>query len=308
MNVKNYIVYPLESVFYNGFIRFLLRKKPKYNKKYRISICGIFKNEARFLKEWIEYHLMIGVDHFYMYNNNSEDNYLEVLQPYINKGYVTLVQWTKDHAQMEAYQHFYANYAKETQWLSFLDIDEFIIPRYATNINDWIKEYEKYPVILIYWKMFGTGGKLKHDYNRLTIEQYTVCHEGFSSLKGKCIVNTDYEVAYWNEMSHHHTCVKYPFMGFNIRCYGINPFHRFVIGPRHPGIKNSAKATIQINHYWSKAWDVYDEKRQRTDVFFVDNPKKSLDYFYRFEEQNISCDYSIFRFVIKLKHRLLNIQ
>ncbi len=301
-------VYFIESIFYNTLFRCFLCKQPKYDKKYRISICGIFKNEARFLKEWMEYHIMIGVDHFYMYNNNSEDNYLEVLQPYIDKGYVTLVQWTKDHAQMEAYQHFYVNYAKETQWLSFLDIDEFIVPRYAKDINEWIKEYEKYPVILIYWKMFGTGGQMKHDDNKLTIEQYTVSHEGFSSHRGKCIVNTDYEVAYWNELSHHNTCVKYPFCGLKIRCYGANPFHRFVISTIHLGINNYAKASIQINHYWSKAWDVYDEKRQRTDVFYKNNPKKNLDYFFESERQNITSDYSIFRFIMELKHRFYNIK
>lgn len=300
--------YKLESFVFNYLIRFFLIRRPKYNKKYRISICGIFKNEARFLNEWIEYHIMIGIDHFYMYNNNSEDNYLEILKPYIDNGYVTLVQWTKEHAQMEAYQHFYENYSEETQWLSFLDIDEFLVPRYANDINEWIKKYEKYPVILIYWKMFGTGGRMKHDYNSLTIEQYTISHEGYSSHKGKCIVNTDYKVAVWDNMSHHHTSVLYPIWGRHIRLYGINPFHRFVIGSVHPKIKNHAKASIQINHYWSKAWDIYDEKRQRTDVFFKKNPKQNLNYFFGFEEQNITSDYSIFRFIMKLKIKMNNIK
>ena len=307
MNNLQKTKYQLESLFFNYAIRPFLFRKPKYNKKYRISICGIFKNEAPFLHEWIEYHIMIGIDHFYMYNNNSEDKYLVVLQPYIDKGYVTLIQWTKNHAQMEAYQHFYANYAKETQWLSFLDIDEFLVPRYADNINDWIKDYEKYPVILIYWKMFGTGGRMEHNFNLLTIEQYINSHEGFSSKKGKCIVNTDYKVAVWDDMSHHHTSVAFPFWGKNIRLYGVNPFHRFVIGSIHPKINNYPKASIQINHYWSKAWDIYDEKRQRTDVFFKDNPKQNLSYFFRFEQQNIACDYSVFRFLMKLKMQMMNI-
>ena len=55
-------------VVLNLFVRFFLRH-PKYNKKYKISICGIFKNESCFLKEWIEYHEILGVEHFYLYNN-----------------------------------------------------------------------------------------------------------------------------------------------------------------------------------------------------------------------------------------------
>ena len=51
----------LELLFCNFFLRLFLRK-PNYDKKYRISLCGIFKNEASFLKEWIEFHEMIGVE------------------------------------------------------------------------------------------------------------------------------------------------------------------------------------------------------------------------------------------------------
>ena len=106
----------------NSFLRLFL-KRPKYDKKYKISICGIFKNEALFLREWIEYHEMIGVEHFYLYNNNSEDDFLKILQPYIDRGLVTLTDWPYNQAQMKAYRHFYETYRHETQWVSFLDIE-----------------------------------------------------------------------------------------------------------------------------------------------------------------------------------------
>ena len=44
------------------------------------SICMNFKDEAIYLKDWVEYHLSIGVDHFYLYNNESSDNFLEILK------------------------------------------------------------------------------------------------------------------------------------------------------------------------------------------------------------------------------------
>lgn len=302
---KQNLIYSLESVLYNGVVRFLLWKKPKYDKKYRISIVGIFKNESRFLKEWIEYHLMIGVDHFYMYNNNSEDDFESVLKPYVEKGVVTLVEWKKNNAQMEAYQDFFERYGHETQWMVFLDLDEYIVPRYKSNLYEWIKDYERYPVILVYWKMFGTSGKIKHDFSRLVMEQYIVSHEGFSTHKGKCFVNTDFKISFYNEMTHHSSCVKYPLLGINLRMQPINQFRRFVVGSHHLSCLGERNPSIQINHYWSMSWDLFEEKRNRTDVYFKVNPKKNLNYFYSFEEQNISCDFSIFRFIMKLKHRLV---
>lgn len=68
-------------LFYNsickGYIE-LFGKRDKRKLKYRISLCLIFNNEAPFLKEWLDYHIVVGIDHFYLYNNNSTDNYIDV--------------------------------------------------------------------------------------------------------------------------------------------------------------------------------------------------------------------------------------
>lgn len=309
MNLKRFFLYPLEFIFYNTIFKAFLWKKPKYNKTYRISLVGIFKNEARFLKEWIDYHQMIGIDHIFLYNNNSEDNYHEVLAPFIENKYVTLVDWPYDHAQMKAYKHCKENYGKDTQWMSFLDIDEFIVPRYKENLNDWIKDYERYPSIVIDWKLFGTGGVMSHDFKKLVIEQYTVCQEGFGRYRGKCIFNTDYDIAYWNEITHHVTCVNYPLFGFKFRVNPVNIFKQIPIaGIRLKLLDNYEKRSIQINHYWSKAWELYDEKRRMNDVFYKDNPKKNLKYFYDNELLCSSTDYTIFRFIMKLKIKISNIK
>lgn len=84
---RRMLTYPLKNVFYKMLVKWIIRKQPT-SKKYKIVLCAIFKNEGRFLKEWIEYHRLIGVDHFFMYNNNSTDNYIEILSKYINEGIV----------------------------------------------------------------------------------------------------------------------------------------------------------------------------------------------------------------------------
>src|SRR5690349_21892895 len=54
------------------------------NYKYEVCILAIFQDEADYLKEWIDYHRTIGVDHFVLLNHYSNDNYKEVLQPYVD--------------------------------------------------------------------------------------------------------------------------------------------------------------------------------------------------------------------------------
>jgi hypothetical protein len=136
-------------------------EKPK---KYHFSICAIFKDEAKFLKEWIEYHQLIGVDHFYLYNCSSQDHFLKVLNPYLKKGVVTLVDWfdyfdEQDEeetykwalsTQISAYEHVIRMHAeKETKWLVFADIDEFFLPPGSTALAEVLKKYDDYPGILL---------------------------------------------------------------------------------------------------------------------------------------------------------------
>lgn len=97
----------LKMLFYNtvckGYIQ-LVGKKDKRKLKYMVSFCLIFKNEAPFLKEWLDFHLTVGVDHFYLYNNNSDDNFREILEPYIGLGIVTLIEWPEQKLAVQGIQ------------------------------------------------------------------------------------------------------------------------------------------------------------------------------------------------------------
>ncbi len=60
---------------------------------YELSICAIFRDEAPYLKEWLELHKLIGVERFYLFNNGSTDDYLTVLQAYIDQNEVEPIDW-----------------------------------------------------------------------------------------------------------------------------------------------------------------------------------------------------------------------
>ncbi len=44
------------------------------NFKHEFAIAAIVKNEGRYLREWIEFHRLVGCTKFYIYDNNSTDN------------------------------------------------------------------------------------------------------------------------------------------------------------------------------------------------------------------------------------------
>lgn len=58
--------------------------------KVYISIVAIFKDETDIV-DWINYHIKIGVERFYLYDNDSLDDYETILKDYIQSGVV--VNW-----------------------------------------------------------------------------------------------------------------------------------------------------------------------------------------------------------------------
>ncbi len=133
------------------------------SRKHNLSICAIFKNEAKYLKEWIEYHQLVGVDHFYLYNNNSTDRFASVLKPYIKKKIVTLINWPdclseEDQnsfiwalsTQVSAYENAVRYRAvNETKWMVFVDVDEYLIPTEANSLPEILGKYNEYPAVTL---------------------------------------------------------------------------------------------------------------------------------------------------------------
>lgn len=285
------------------FIIILLKiysKKKNLNKKYYVSICAIFKDEAIYLKEWIEYHLMIGIEHFYLYNNFSTDNYKEILKPYIEKGIITLKEWPVNQGQLSAYQDCYEKNKEESQWIGFLDIDEFVCPYKVNDIKEWLKKYELFPSIIIYWKMFGTSGKIYRE-KKLLIEEFYISYEKLLNI-GKYFFNTDFKM---REPGVHTIVSEIKILGKKFKIYPINENKKYLQYGIHR--KGKKDFTIQINHYFSKTYNEYTQKKMiRGDVYHKIAPY-TLEYFYNSEIKNISADFKIFRFIVKLK-KILEIE
>lgn len=284
---------------------FLFVKKPKEtgDKKYYFSICGIFKNEAPYLKEWIDYYSILGVGHIYLYNNNSTDGFRAVLQPYIEEGFVTLIDWERNYAQMEAYEDCFFRFRRETQWLAFFDIDEFLCPLKEYKINDFLQKYEGYPGIMIYWKMFGTNGQLEPREGKLVTEQYTSSWKELDGT-GKVIISTNTE--YSPTRFYHHSMVfrrkVFGFLSIKIPVITEHRFFKFFPQIYLPPRKNN---TIQLNHYFSKSYNEFMAKKLKGDAVSKANEviRKTMDFFLLHEKHNTGVDKSIYRYLILLKRK-----
>ena len=157
-----------------------------------LSICAIMKDEAPFLLEWLEFHKIVGVQRFYLYENGSGEDIAGIAQPYLDSGEVILHDWPVSPGQLPAYEHCLRTYCQDSEWIAFIDLDEFLFPTVGSDLKDVLSEFTLAPGIGVNWLMFGTSG---HDVRPkgLQIENFTKRSETnfLGNLHVKSIIRPD---------------------------------------------------------------------------------------------------------------------
>lgn len=212
-------------------------------KKIDLAICTIFQNESRFLKEWIEYHRLLGVQMFYLYDNHNTDNYLEVLKPYIKNKIVKLIDWNMPgFNQIEAYRDGIRRAIKnKVKWLAVIDSDEFIVPIHGNNLGAFLKQYEEFGGIAVNWQMYGTSHVYEIPSTQLLIESllYKARENYSANTHIKSIIQPERTI----DFNDPHTCRYQP------PYFQVNENKEPFYGPYSPYVSVNK---ICINHYWTR--------------------------------------------------------
>jgi hypothetical protein len=129
-----------------------------------LAVGCTFRDELPYLREWIEYHRLVGVERFYMYcDDDSPGAALQLLKPYIDLGLVVMAPFVAEGAkfaglQPTIYGGFVQMAADEVRWLACIDVDEFLLPVHADNVPEVLVPYEKYAALAVNWACFGSSG------------------------------------------------------------------------------------------------------------------------------------------------------
>lgn len=287
------------SIYFKMIMNISKPHSGQHRKKYNVSICAIFKNEAPYLAEWIVYHTIVGVEHFYLYNNFSSDNYLEILDPYIRSGLVTLIDWPVHQGQTPAYRHCFNNYSNESQWIGMIDIDEFVTPVKARDIYSVLSKFQNRGAVMFYWKIFTSSGFVHRNINNLVTEDFTVCIGKYYNL-GKCFINTAYSPVINKE---HYVVHHEAWTTVGKRALPpVNTSDKISYSYKRQCVTEKA-FLIQINHYDLKSYDEYVEKVKRGCGFHKRSYKK-VARFAVLDRLGDAEDKSAYKYLAELKRQL----
>jgi hypothetical protein len=230
---------------------------------YFLCVGAMFRNESDSIVEWIKHYLYHGVDHFYLINDNSDDNTVSNIQEYIDKGLITLYHSKEEYyegRQRNLYNRFFLPHMqqKDTQWMLIVDLDEYVWSPLSVHLGD---------VLRMGCTQFG----------QVQIQQYLYGSNGY-------VTQPTSIVKHFTKRAHHlRKCYKY-FINSNFEFSSLNVHHADFVNDSY---KHNRSVFIMLdpcyfvlNHYSCQSLDFWknvkcirgdgDAYLQRNMAYFCD--------------------------------------
>lgn len=233
------------------------------------SILTIIKNEQEYLDEWIKYHIDLGIDHIFIFEDTDSNSHKWITDKYgdrvsLNSIELVLDEDTKKKAlelkiTKKSSAHILylkrcllwlkENYQDAYQWCFVIDTDEFITPDGELSLDN------TYDAFIMQWKCYGANGHInKPDYsNKGVIGTY------LKEIEGE-LLGEPYQTK----------------ICFNIPKYK----NEFFFNPHVPAkCKWYDNHTIYVRHYITRSLEEYQWKKQTRG--FLWGGRRSADFFFK---------------------------
>ncbi|XP_054810006.1 glycosyltransferase family 92 protein RCOM_0530710-like [Prosopis cineraria] len=231
-------------------------------KKHELCVCTMVWNQASALKEWIMYHSWLGVERWFIYDNNSDDDIENVIDDLNLEGYnVSRMIWPWIKTQEAGFSHCALRSKQECNWVGFFDVDEFFFLKNRGHQN----------ALKSLISNFSSSSELA--------EIRTACHNfGPSELTSlpKRGVTTEYTCRMKNS-ERHKSIVKPEMLDTSL----LNVVHHFQLQEGIWSVQVKEGEGV-INHYKYQVWERFKDKFLRRVATYVvdwheDKNKRSKD-------------------------------
>ena len=170
--------------------------------RHGLAVVLIVRNEARHIREWAAYHARAGARAFLVYDNGCTDATLPILRETLGDR-LTILPWRQSlrdsrtglelHNQILAYAHAASNFGAAFRWMTFIDADEFLVPKRAASLDAALAHLGDCRNLSLPWHMFGHSGHREPPAGGVLPNYLRRAADPMSDLRGvrafKCIVD-----------------------------------------------------------------------------------------------------------------------
>lgn len=226
------------------------------HKPYHTAVCAIAKDENPYVLEWVAYHLALGFEHVFLYDNMSAQALSSAFSIRYSSPHLTIQLWPTiigRNAQLEAYTHHVLTRGREVEWTAFIDLDEMINLKRHDTVRDFLEPWADADGVAVNWRIFGSSGEKSYQPG-LVMGRFTRASSiefGPNQLI-KSIVRTERVVA----LTQHHAFYRgEPKI--------VASDGTMVENGSHVGLSASRFAVAQINHYFTRSSEEWARKLRR---------------------------------------------
>lgn len=226
--------------------------------KFKMCASTMVYNVGKFLREWIMYHSKIGVEKFILYDNDSDDDLISVVNDLNQEGYnVETFLWLWPKTQEAGFSHA-ALYANDScNWMMFIDVDEFV---FSPSWNDSIQPSDQMLNSLL--------PSSSHAHHHMIGEVAIMCNEFGPSHQTSHPAEgvTQGYTCRRKAENRHKSIVLLEAIDESL----LTVIHHFSLKPSYRMKRSSLEAAV-VNHYKYQAWPEFQAKfRRRVSAYVVD--------------------------------------
>jgi len=257
-----------------------LKKSYIEEKRIKVCLCTIGKEENLYVNEFVSHYKKKGYNHIFIYDNNdiNGEKFEDVLQKEINEGFVSIINYRGCKiCQLKSYYDCYKNNSNKYDWLSFFDMDE-LLEFNDTNlkVQDFLENdrFNKCENVKVNWVNYYSENDVLYYENRPYQERFknfTPNYHIKSTVRGNLSHN------FWGNVQNPHTSLDH----FNtctssgLRMSSKSPFLR------PPDIKYA-----RLKHYYQKSFEEECIKIKRGKPIFLPDKNILLKKLYKKNKNN----------------------
>lgn len=216
-------------------------------------VC-IAKDEDNYIEEWVNYHIKLGFDMIFIYENNWRCK--------LNHPKIVKIPFDGNTKQISAYNHFVETHRENFDWVGFIDVDEFLVLKKDKNVCEFFERFNHTNGVAINWVIFGDNGLVEVEENEYSVLKRFTKRQLLPDIHIKSFINL-------KKVGHFHMSVHNPNVEISNQDFQL---------VRSPFCDKCSIEFAQINHYFCKTFEEFKEKvdRGRADI----PQKRSYDDFH----------------------------
>ena len=269
-----------------------------------LCACAIVKDEGPYIGEWLALLAAIGVDHVLLYDNDSAAGEMVPVEPWVERGFVTVVPWPTfvggGNPQYLAYAHAVQLMRGRCRWLAVLDVDEFLFSPGGGSVAEILRRYEDCAALAVYRRDFGTSGHREAPPG-LVMENYTRRPPSPRRTRNKVKSIVDPEAVQRIGSAHR----------FGLRAgLVLRDESRAVVRESKDadGRREERCEILRMNHYITKSREEHERKLERGRMTRRDDwPEKAMKYLEKLDSSATVEDREILAYLPRVRALLTEV-